>query len=272
MYDPKDPYRYSNQGMPSTQQQQNYYGGGGGYQIPGLDPTKSPIGRGEFDQDMLAQLMQLNPQLAAMYQQSQQGFDPTVQSQLNNLPGLQNQILNGGYFGNEQADVYKNLINGTTLSSQSGDLYKMIQDQFAPARNETRGYAASMGLNPASGEAMSAMGNQLGAQDTSFTNAMLNNYMNMVNTGTSGLNTMGNEQLNRQQAAGGLGQWLSQFVTGQQNTQTQMGTDITNAQMSPFMQLLGLSQQNQLGMQQNKGPNALQTGLSAFGAVAPFLL
>jgi hypothetical protein len=230
----------------------NYYGGGQ-YQIPGVDPTKTPLGRGEMDQDMIAQLMQLNPQLAQMFLQSQQGFDPMVQNQLNNLPGLQQQILGGSMYGDAEKQTYQDLISGKTLAGQGGTLYDMIQQQFAPSRNEARGYAASMGLAPSSGAGMSMMGNVQGAQDKSFAENMVKQYLNMVGVGSEGLGAMDLSSLQRQQAAGGLGQWMSEFVTGQQNQKTQMGANITQMQQNPLMQLLGLSQNQNKFEAANRG-------------------
>ena len=268
-YNPRDPKNW-NPNAPNYVGGQNYYGGGGQYQIPGLDPTKTPLGRGEMDQDMIAQLMALNPQFAQLFQQSQQDFDPMVQSQLQNLPGLQNQILQGGFFGGGEEQTYRDLISGKTLQGQGGTLYDMIQQQFAPSRNEARGYASSMGLAPSSGAGMSMMGNVQGAQDKSFAEQMVSQYLNMVGAGTQGLGQMGGEQLQRQQAAGGLGQWLSEFVTGQQNQQTQMGANITQMQQNPLMQLLGLSGQMNLGSQQAQQPSTIESILGAAGTALPF--
>ena len=64
--------------------------------------------------DWIEQLVN-NPQYGQIWDYLQQGFDPRVRQQINNLPGLQQQILGGGYFGDEQAQTYRDLISGETL-------------------------------------------------------------------------------------------------------------------------------------------------------------
>lgn len=224
---------------------------------------------GELDQmsDIMGQLMD-NPQYAELWGQLQQGFDPMVGQQLRNLPGLQQQILGGGFFGDEEEEIFKNLMSGQTLAGQGGALYDLIQEQYGPARGQSRDYASSMGLAPTSGEAMSMTGNVMGQQDRAFAEQMANKYMQMVGMGTQGLGQMGGEQLQRQQTAGGLGQWLSQFVEGSQQGRMNLGLGITQAQQAPLMNILGMHQQRRDTMK----PPKWQTALDALGTIAPYMM
>lgn len=247
----------------------NWMGDGNPYgYLP--DQSKTPLGRGEFDQQQITGINDLQGQYGSIWDFLQQGFDPMVRNQLNNLPGLQQQMLGGGKFGGAEEQTYRDMVSGKTLAGQGGTIYDMIQQQFSGARNDARGYAASRGLSPTSGAAMGYEGQVAGDQQKSFAEQMVKQYLNMVGTGSEGLGAMDLSSLQRQQAAGGLGQWMSQFVEGSQQGRMGIGLQATQMQQNPLMQMLGLSQNQNIGSMQNQKPSGWETAASAAGAVAPY--
>jgi hypothetical protein len=212
--------------------------------------------------------IQQNPQYAQLWEQLQSGFDPRVRQQLQGVPALQQQILGGGFFGGAEEQTFRDLISGQTLAGQGGTLYDLIQEQFAPAREQARGYAASRGFAPGTGSAMTFEGQVQGGQQRAFAEQMVNKYLDMVGMGTAGLGQMGGEQLARQQSVGNLGQWLSQFVEGAQQNRMQLGLGITQAQQAPLMQLLQMHQQQR----QSRGPKGWEAALGALTDLAPMAM
>jgi len=241
----------------------------GGGMPSAYDESGDLVGElGELDQmSQLIQMLQNNPQYAQLFQMAMGGFDPMVQQQLEGAPALQQQILGGGYFGGAEEQTFRDLVSGETLRGQGGTLYDMIQEQYAPAREEARGYAASRGLRPGTGSAMSYEGQVAGDQQRAFAEQMVNKYLQMVQSGTLGLGQMGTEQLARQQSAGNIGQWLSQFVEGAQQGRMGIGLGITQAQQQPLMQLLQMHAGRRDQMRQQDNP--LLQGLSQ---AAPFMM
>jgi hypothetical protein len=222
---------------------------------------------GELDQmSVLIQLLQNNPQLAQLYQQSQQGFSPMVQGQLGQMGDIQQQMLGGGFFGDEQRRTFEDMISGKTLRGQGGTIYDMIERQFAGSRDQARAQAASLGLQPTSGAAQSLTGQVAGAQEQSFADQMVKQYLNMVGLGTQGLGQMGGEQLQRQQGAAGIGQFLTQFGEQSAQNRMQLGAQITQQQMAPLLQLL------QMHSQKRMEPTGMENVLGAFGELAPMAL
>jgi hypothetical protein len=195
-------------------------------------------------------------------------FDPRVEGQMDYLTNMQKLMTEGGFFGDEEEQTFKNLISGQTLAGQGGTLYDMIQEQFAPARGQSRDYASSMGLAPSSGEAMSMTGNVMGQQDRAFAEQMVNKYLDMVGAGTKGLGQMGGEQLQRQQGAGNIGQFLSRFIEQSQQGRMGIGLQATQAAQQPYMNLLGMSQAEP---EKPKKEPWWQTGFEMVGEAAPYM-
>ena len=219
---------------------------------------------GELDQmSQLIQQLQSNPQLAQLFQQSQQGFSPMVQGQLGQMGDIQQQMLGGGFFGQGEEQSFRDMISGQTLKGQGGTIYDMIQQQFAPARDEARAYAASRGMSPGSGSAMSFEGKVQGDQQKSFAENMVTQAISMMNAGTVGLGQMGGEQLQRQQGASNIGQYLSQFGEQSAQNRMQLGSQITQQQMAPLMQLL------QMHVNKRAEPTGWENIMAAGSQLAP---
>lgn len=211
-----------------------------------------------------------NPQLAELYQQAMGGFDPRVTGQLDFMEQLQQDILGGGFFGGAEEQTFRDLISGETLRGQGGTIYDMIQEQFAPARGRSRDYAASMGLAPSSGEAMSMTGNVMGQQDRAFAEQMVNRYLDMIGMGSKGLGQMGGEQLTRQQSAGNIGQWMSQFVESAEQNRMQLGMGITAQQQAPLMQMYQTGQQ-QRAQKTSGWENLLSAGVELLPLISSLM-
>ena len=111
---------------------------------------------------------------------------------------------------------------------------------------------------------MSYEGNVAGMQDRAFAEQMVNKYLDMVGMGTSGLGQMGAEQLGRQQSAGNLGSWLSNFIENAQQGRMGIGMNLTGMQQDPLMALLGMSQQ------QRMKPKKSEMALAGLGQMLPF--
>ena len=231
---------------------------------------EEPIfGKAPFMNDLIQQLIN-NPQYGQLYGLAMGAFDPRIRGQLANAEGLQQQMLQGGYFSPEEEQVYRDLISGETLRGQGGTLYDLIQEQFAPARDEARAYAASRGLTPGAGAAMGYEGEVMGGQQRAFAEQMVNKYLDMVGMGTQGLGQMGTEQLARQQSAANVGQWLSQFIEQAQQNRLGLGLNITQSQQAPLMNLLGMSY-DEWARVKNK-PSGAQQLLGGLTQVAPMFM
>jgi len=232
-----------------------------------LEKVPGFFGQGGVENQWINQLLGYGQQYNDIYNQAMGGFDPRVTGQMDYLTQLQNEMTGGGFFGDDEEQIYKDLISGKTLAGQGGTMYDLIQEQFAGARGQARDYASSMGMAPTSGSAMSMMGNQLGQQDRAYAEQMMNQYMNMVGAGTSGLGQMGGEQLQRQQSAGNLGEWLSQFVEGSQQGRMGIGLQATQAQQYPYLNLLQMSQGEP---EQPKKPSTTDTIIDVGTTLLPY--
>ena len=222
---------------------------------------------GELDQmSQLIQQLQNNPQLAQLFQQSQQGFSPMVQGQLGQMGDIQQQMLGGGFFGGAEEQSMRDMVSGKTLAGQGGTIYDMISDQFGGARDDARAYAASRGMSPGSGSAMSFEGNVAGDQQRAFAEQMVNKQLQMSQLGMQGLGQMGGEQLQRQQGGANIGQFLSQFGEQSAQNRMQLGSQITQQQMAPLMQLL------QMHVNKRAEPTGWENILAAGSQLAPMAM
>ena len=190
--------------------------------------------------DIISSIMN-NPNYAKLLEQAQKGMTPQTQGDLSSLRRQRNDVLGGSQFDSGQSDVYKGLVEGKGIGEAGNVINKQIMEKFRGTRDANRADLASRGFGSGGGDYGLATENINKAQDEAYANALMNWYLQGVQTGTSGLSTMENADINRNTLAGNLSMFTANINENARQFGLNYGANITQAQQQDMLGLLGNS-------------------------------